>query len=66
MGEHATKSELEVRNIMTEACLKHHVMPSEITLDLMCLAYTIGCEDTVNWARNQLAEIVEMAGRIQK
>lgn len=51
---------------MTEACLKHHIMPSEITLDLMCLAYTIGCEDTINWTRDQLAEIVEMAGRIEK
>lgn len=66
MGEHATKSELEIRRTMTEACLKHHIMPSEITLDLMALAYTIGCEDTMNWARDQLAELVEMAGRIQK
>ena len=51
---------------MTEECLKHHIMLSEITLDLMCLAYTIGCEDTINWTRDQLAEIVEIAGRIQK
>lgn len=64
MGEYATKSESEMRNIMTEACLKHHIMPSEITLDLMCLAYTIGCEDTINWTRDQLAEIVEMTWRV--
>lgn len=49
---------------MTEACLKHHIMPSEITLDLMCLAYTIGCEDTINWTRDQLAEIVDMTRRV--
>lgn len=64
MGEHETKSELEVRSIMTEACLKHHIMPSEITLDLMCLAYTIGCEDTINWTRDQLAEIVDATRRV--
>lgn len=64
MGEHETKSELEVRSIMTEACLKRHIMPSEITLDLMCLAYTIGCEDTINWTRDQLAEIVDMTRRV--
>lgn len=64
MGEHETRSESEVRNIMTEACLKHHIMPSEITLDLMCLAYTIGCEDTINWTRDQLAEIVDMTRRV--
>lgn len=64
MGTSTEKSESEVRNIMTEACLKHHIMPSEITLDLMCLAYTIGCEDTINWARDQISDLVDITGRL--
>lgn len=66
MGEYKTRSESEVRSIMTGVCLKHRIMPLEITIDLMCLAYTIGCEDTINWTRDQLNEIVEMDGGLQK
>lgn len=60
MGEYFEKSDLEIRNIMINKCLEQHIMPSETTIELMILAYTIGCKDTIDWARDQIAEIVDM------
>lgn len=64
MGEYFEKSDLEIRNIMINKCLEQHIMPSETTIELMILAYTIGCKDTIDWTRDQIAEIVDMTKRV--
>lgn len=64
MGTSTEKSDLELRNLMTNKCLEHHIMPSEITIELMILAYTIGCEDTINLARDQISDLVDITGRL--
>lgn len=64
MGTSTEKTDLELRNLMTNKCLEHHIMPSEITIELMILAYTIGCEDTINWTRDQISDLVDLTGRL--
>lgn len=59
MGEHMKTSELDITALMTEVCLEHHIIPSETTLELMCLAYTIGCLHALDDMKNEVGNLLK-------
>lgn len=59
MGEHVKTSELDITTLMTEVCLEHHIMPSEITLELMSLVYTIGCQHVLDDMKNEVGNLLK-------